>query len=59
MKTFGIIGTFEKVQLNLDVVAPDMETALYDAKKLKFSDFIKGSPYNYTGPRVTSIWEND
>jgi len=59
-KTFSVTGTFDNVQISLEVKGTDLETALAEARKLKFDSFItaNGDVFDFDGPRITSIWEN-
>ena len=59
-KVFGVTGTFENVQITVEVKAEDLAGALEAAKELKFSDFItpEGDIFDYEGPEITSVWKN-
>ena len=57
---FGVTATFNNLQVNVNVKAVDLASAVEEAKKLKFFDFVttKGDIFDYEGPEVTSVWKN-
>lgn len=60
-QTYTVTGTFNKLQIGVEVKATDLASAVEASKGLKFSDFISdcGDVYDYDGPEITSIWKND
>ena len=61
-KTFNVTGTIQNLQISVPVCAPSLEDALLSARKLKFNNFVncvEGDILDYSGPEITSIWENN
>jgi len=60
IKTFAVTGTFNNVQVSVNVKAADLAGAVEESKKLKFANFLdpKGDIYDYEGPEITSVWKN-
>jgi hypothetical protein len=61
LKTYTVAARFSNVEIGIEVKAPDIETAIAEGRKKKYSDFIQavGDTHDYSGPEIRSAWEND
>lgn len=59
-QTFTVTGTINNLQVGVELKATDIASAVEEAKKLKFSDFItaEGNVHDFEGPEITSVWKN-
>lgn len=60
-KTYTITGTFNNLQIGVEVQATSLEEAVAKSKDLKFSNFISECEdvHDYEGPEITAIWKNN
>lgn len=58
-QTYTVTGTFNKLEIGVEVKAADLASAVEASKNLKFSDFISdcGDVHDYDGPEITAIWK--
>ena len=61
LKIYTVAARFSNVEIGIEVKAPDLETALAEGRKKKFSDFLEavGDVHDYSHPEIRSVWEND
>jgi hypothetical protein len=61
LKTYSVTGRIDKLDVAIEIEAASLEEALTKAKGKKFVDFVDspGDVYDYEGPEIRSIWQND